>query len=131
MEKKLFWMAICTTLVMTFCSNPKNEVSTEAPQLFTKTVIPQNASVQQFTNGTLNKVSAYYFEVGLFQNENKPGTFFAKNQASFYEVVQQDGSQATFKGLEEFMAFMSERGYEKADQLKLKYHTEYTFRKKK
>lgn len=137
MKKQLCWIVLCTAFVMTFCSNPKSEIATEpesapkAPQLFIKTAIAPGASVQQSTDATLNKVDSYYFEIGFYEKKNEPGIFSAKDQGGLYEVVQQDGSEATFKGPDEFLAFMSERGYEKADRLELKYHTEYTFRKKK
>ena len=135
MKKRLFLMILCKTSIWTSCNKQKTtgageKVELNGPQLFIKTVNAAGSDEKQMKKDSLTVVNAHYFEVGLYETEDEPGSFAAKNKGALFDVVREDGSDIRFKSSAEFLTFMSELGYELVDHLNFKYHTDYTFEKK-
>lgn len=90
---------------------------------------------------TTTEVASEYFEIGLYSYEG--GDHFTtkkdledvidldhpqNTRSKYFEIVEND-SLKSFSSSTEFLNYMSERGYEMVDQSKLRYHTDYTFKR--
>ena len=117
------------------------------PILYIQTVTVIGTGDKQKTTKEITTINSDYFEVSLSSygnvNPNKAGDsgfragkeienpkIDAEFRYVFFDITDKDGTILDFKTSTDFLNFMSERGYEMIDQIKSKYHTDYTFKKK-
>jgi len=126
---------IMMSIIMTSCNQQKNE----KPRLYIKTVTVIGIDENQIETDTITIIDYDYFEIGLYLRTDEgfmtnkdviKATSIENYKAVEFRIVQEDGSNIMFKSSTEFLNFMSKRGYDMIDQLKSKYHTDYTFKKK-
>jgi len=101
--------------------------------------IKTSTTIGKITSDTLTKITSDYFEVTLGSVRGKgysagktieEATSMENFRFIFFAITDKDGNALYFKSSADFLNYMSERGYEMADQVKNKYGADYTFKKK-
>jgi hypothetical protein len=146
MKKLSYFLLAAIITLSASCSDSKNssssESSKESPQLYIKTITVTGADDNSVRNEEISTITTDYFEVGLSTSTKSSGVTYIPEKKlieptsmedfkmKWFEIVDKDGNPIIFNSTTEFLNFMSGMNYEMVDQKKLKYRTDYTFKKK-
>lgn len=156
MYMKYIIVLIITVNTFLACNSKQSEIQNSdsgkiqakaIPVLYIQTITAVGTGDKQKMTKAITIINSDYFEVSLNSfgnvNPNQAGDsgFRAGKEIEspkidvefrsvFFDVTDKDGTILEFKTSTQFLNFMSERGYEMVDQIKSKYHTDYTFKKK-
>jgi hypothetical protein len=141
----IFTIAIAWTIGFVSCiqssqNRTKNVDKPSRPQVFVKLSTTTGVNEKQITKDSNYVIENDYFEVGLYsvgqgksyiaeKEIEEPRSIENFKSVTLY-IVDSTQNPISFKSSTEFLNYMSERGYEMVDQEKLKYHTDYTFKRK-
>lgn len=113
----------------------------DSPKIYIKTTTIKGLLANSQKEYNTTELKSDYFEIGLYSYS--AGYYTTKRELKnmvdeknlnnsimqFLEIVEKD-SVKQFINTTQFLNYMSEGGYEMVDQSKLKYRTDYTFKKK-
>jgi hypothetical protein len=143
MKTFLIPLSLCLLLIISSCKNapknPSNDNTSRTEKLYIKTTTTTGTGKEAATKETITEVHSDYFEVGL--DLQKTGEYSASKEIYvpktgekfkyiFFTISQEDGTMIKFNTSEEFLNFMSSRGYDMVNQIRNEYGANFTFRKK-
>lgn len=116
------------------------KVVKEVHKILVKFTSVTDVDGKQISKDTIKALDTEYFEIGL-SSISKGTSYIAQRDieqskvgqpfhSEYLSIVHGDGNVVHFNDSNEFLNYMSERGYELVDQSKSKYRTDYTFKKK-
>lgn len=139
----IFTIALAGTIGISSCnqsSQSKNVGKAIIPQVFVKLSTTTGVDEKRMTKDSNYVIETDYFEVGLYsvgqgksyiaeKEIEEPKSIENFKSVTLY-VVDSTQNPISFNNSTEFLNYMSERRYEMVDQQKLKYRTDYTFKKR-
>jgi hypothetical protein len=109
-------------------------------QLFISTRTVTGTDENRKDKSVISTIESDYFEVTLSKLSEEPKFIATKKLIKpssmenfkyvYFNITDEEGENFKFDTSTDFLNFMSERGYNLADQVKNKYGGDYTFKKK-